>query len=152
MRVQFCFSNASWRWPLRVSVYDRTRRPSADSTQSPCIHPSCSMRCKAGNNEPAFTWKVPLVIWAIRSAMADPCIARRLRVRKINRSSVPLSNSADCSAMANINETFLAAGIREQGEKELIHDRWSDGWVFGDGHAGSGSDAEGEAAQLQCLV
>src|SRR3954452_1426193 len=53
---------------------------------------------------------------------------------------------------ANINETFLAAGIREQGEKELIHDRWSDGWVFGDGHAGSGSDAEGEAAQLQCFV
>ena len=29
---------------------------------------------------------------------------------------------------ANINETFLAARIREQGEKEMNDDRWSEGW------------------------
>jgi hypothetical protein len=31
------------------------------------------------------------------------------------------------SLRANINETFLAAQIREQGEKEMIHDRRSEG-------------------------
>jgi hypothetical protein len=36
---------------------------------------------------------------------------------------------------ANINETFLAAQIREQGEKEMNDDRWSEGG--GVGPAGS---------------
>jgi hypothetical protein len=30
------------------------------------------------------------------------------------------------SLRANINETFLAAQIREQGEKEMNDDRWSE--------------------------
>jgi predicted acylesterase/phospholipase RssA len=32
-----------------------------------------------------------------------------------------------CALRANINETFLAAQIREQGEKEMNHDRGAEG-------------------------
>ena len=53
---------------------------------------------------------------------------------------------------ANINETFLTARIREQGEKEMNHDSGSEAWFGGVGIPGPGSNAEGEAAQLQCAV
>lgn len=43
--------------------------------------------------------------------------------------------AAIASLRANINETFLAAQIREQGEKEMNDDRWSEGG--GVGPAGS---------------
>jgi hypothetical protein len=45
---------------------------------------------------------------------------------------------------ANISETFLTAQNREQGEKEMNHDRWS---KIGSCD-GSGSDAESQAAQF----
>ena len=38
---------------------------------------------------------------------------------------------------ANINETFLAAQIREQGEKEMNHDRGAEGCFGKAGFTGS---------------
>jgi hypothetical protein len=53
----------------------------------------------------------------------------------------------DMALRANISETFLAARIREQGEKEMNHDRWSAARL-----AGSGSHAESKASQFQCVI
>jgi integrase len=53
---------------------------------------------------------------------------------------------------ANIDETFLAARIREQGEKEMNHDEWSKGGFFGSEFAGPGSNCEGKAAQFRCSL
>lgn len=53
------------------------------------------------------------------------------------------------SLCANISETFLAARNREQGEKEMNHDRRSEDWFGGDGIPGPGSNGEGEATQFQ---
>jgi hypothetical protein len=41
------------------------------------------------------------------------------------------------SLRANINETFLAAQIREQGEKEMNHDRGAEGCFGRAGFTGS---------------
>ena len=51
---------------------------------------------------------------------------------------------------ANISETFLTAQNREQGEKEMKHDRRLEAWFCRDGICGPGSNTEGEAAHFQC--
>jgi len=53
---------------------------------------------------------------------------------------------------ANISETFLTAQNREQGEKEMNHDRRPEVWFGGDGITGPGSNTEGEAADFQCAL
>lgn len=56
---------------------------------------------------------------------------------------IPPTQKLRSSLRANINETFLAAQIREQGEKEMNH-----GWTRGRGSSGSGSDSASEAPSV----
>src|SRR5262249_42904682 len=54
-RSHVASSRSSCRRPARVRRYGFTRRPAFETSQLPLIQPSCSRRCKPGNNEPAFT-------------------------------------------------------------------------------------------------
>jgi hypothetical protein len=57
---------------------------------------------------------------------------------KTNGAHFGLTKERGASALrANINETFLAAQIREQGEKEMNHDRGAEGCFGRAGFTGS---------------
>src|SRR5688572_2265098 len=95
MRAHCFFSAASCCRPAGVSRYALMRRPPSVNDHSPAINPSCSSRCSAGNNDPAFTVNVPLVICSMRSAIATPCRGSSSSVRRISKPSVPFRISVD---------------------------------------------------------
>src|SRR6266567_1501936 len=67
----------------------RPHRLVSESSQKAEIHPSSSMRWRAGKSEPGLTTKVPPVIcWTLRE-IPNPCNSHATSDFKISRSGVP---------------------------------------------------------------